>query len=84
MTRSLPFDYDNLSDAFEAIEDMNQNIPPSYVRTIHDEPPVEQEGEHQFMDADARATLCERLERNAANRSTPGHRVREVPGTKAA
>lgn len=68
MSRSLPFDYDNLSDAFEAVQDMNENIPPAY-RTINDAPPVEQEGDHQFMDADDRAALCERLERNASKKA---------------
>lgn len=68
MNRSLPYDYDNLSQAFEAVEDMNQNIPPSYVRTIHDEPPVDIDGDHEFMDATERSELCARLERNAAER----------------
>lgn len=68
MSRSLPFDYDNLSDAFEAVQDMNENIPPSY-RTIDDAPPAEQEGEHQFMDAADRTALCERLERNSARKA---------------
>lgn len=66
--RSLPFDYDNLSDAFEAVQDMNENIPPAY-RTIDDAPPAEQEGDHQFMDADARRELCARLERNATKKA---------------
>lgn len=67
--RSLPYDYDNLSDAFEAVEDMNENNPPAYIRTINDEPPVAIDGDHEFMDATERSELCARLERNAEKKA---------------